>query len=61
MTDNVFAFMLLGRGYSSAGQQVLNKDIELKWFKSPIEKRSLEQKLLELQVRKDALMSAPIA
>jgi len=29
---NVKAFMLLGRGYSSARQQVLNKDIQYKSY-----------------------------
>jgi hypothetical protein len=30
-------------------------------FKSEIEKHPMEQKLIELQVLKDALMSAPMA
>jgi hypothetical protein len=32
MTHNGFAFMLLGHGSSSAGQQVLNKDIQYKSY-----------------------------
>ena len=45
LAANVKAFMLLGHGYSSARQQVLNKDIEFKIYsKAQLKNQQLEQK-----------------
>ena len=60
MTHNVKAFMLLGQGYSSAGQQVLNKDIEYKSYsKAKLKNVGWNRSCIELHLLKDALMSRP--
>jgi hypothetical protein len=51
--------MLLGHGCTSAGQQVLNKDIEYKSHSKVQLKRRLEPKPIELQVLKGRVNVGP--
>jgi len=58
----VLAFMLLGIRYSSAWQQVRNKDIQLKRYsKTQLKNVSRNKSSINNRTMKDALMPSPIA